>query len=234
MTLADVTDRSTLSTAVDQGLKPRPEASPRSVLPRRTSLRFASTLATCLLGLGLAACSDDTVELGQLPDPCPLITDDMLTRLAPGSAREPDRDITSHGATLACSVDLNAADGFRGDLRVTVIAESLSDYNPSYSEKTQTEECDGIGAPLSQDGPGDRSCFAVRQWDGSQSRIDGWAFVGDHYAARVAYQLQEPQQFPAGAEQDLRGLLGAAAASLPADRRVGLGVASHGPADLLA
>ncbi|WP_213454401.1 hypothetical protein [Rhizomonospora bruguierae] len=146
-----------------------------------------------------------------------MITDDMLARLAPGAAREPDRDVSSHGATLGCGVDLNAADGFRGDLNVKVIAESSSSYNPSYNEKTQTEECDGIGAPLSQDGPGDRSCFVVHPWDGSQSRIDGWAFVGGHYAAKVAYQLQEPQQFPAGAEQDLRDLLDAAAASLPAD-----------------
>jgi hypothetical protein len=159
-----------------------------------------------------AACSGDRPDPAALRDPCALITDDLLARLAPGSERTPNANIGDTSGSRACEVDLTSGTGgLRGDLLVEVTA----DGGDMYDEKWQSGRCADFGATASADGPGDISCFAVTPWDGGESRIDGWAWVSDDYSARVAYQLVQPQTLAATAEPDLRALLAAATDSLP-------------------
>jgi hypothetical protein len=171
--------------------------------------RFVAAVA---LLASVAACSGDRPDPAALPDPCGLITDDVLARIAPGSERTPDANVGDQDGRRSCEVDLTSGTGsLRGDLAVEVEA----DGSDSYDEKWQSDRCAQFGATPSAEGPGDISCVTVSPWDGSQTRIDGWAWVGDDYAARVAYQMVQPQTLPAGTEQDLRALLAAAVDALP-------------------
>jgi hypothetical protein len=171
--------------------------------------RFISALA---LLAALAACTGERPDPAALRDPCDLITDDLLARLAPGSDRVPNANIGDTSGSRECSVDLTSGNrALRGDLAVEVSADGAG----MYDEKWRSGRCGELGATPAADGPGDTSCFAVSPWDGGETRIDGWAWVGDDYAARVAYQVVQPKTLPAGAEQHLRGLLAAATDSLP-------------------
>ena len=124
-------------------------------------MRFGKVLLICALGIGLAGCSGSDVEPADLRDPCPLITDDLLARLAPGAEREAGQSLGSQSGTKECNVDLTAGDGFRGDLTVKVMADS------SGSAETQAAQCARIGAPIGPDGPGARPCCRARPGAGS-------------------------------------------------------------------
>ncbi len=169
-------------------------------------------IAVLTLVAASAACSGGSPDPVALRDPCALITDDLLARLAPGSERTPDANIGDANGTRACNVDLTSGSGsLRGDLVIEVSADGAD----MYGEKWRSDRCAEFGATASADGPGDTSCFAVTPWDGGQTRIDGWAWVSDDYAARVGYQMVQPQTLPANAEPDLRALLAAATDALP-------------------
>lgn len=167
-------------------------------------------MRTCLLlatlVLALPGCSrDDDPPVGRpLPDPCALITPEVLDRLAPGGVRVPADDPVSR----SCSIDRTGP--VRGDLLVEVSADS----RPGYDVVWRTARCQEIGAQPSPEGPGDAACLNVRQFDGLQARVDGWAWVGTGSQAHVAYRLVDPLSMTA--EQDLRDLLAAAVAALPA------------------
>lgn len=173
-------------------------------------------LAACLLASGLAGCvlRDRPAPLREFPDPCLLVTDEVLERLAPGAQRVPQARAFAMGSggSKRCDVRLETGtSSMRGDLKLEVTARK-----EGYTAAWREEQCAGIRAEPGPAGPGDVSCVAVRAWDGSQTRVDGSAWVGKDYEVQVAYQLVEPQALPAGAEQELRHLLEAAVASLPA------------------
>lgn len=173
----------------------------------------AAVLVSGALILGALGCSrDEAVKPTDLADPCALITDDMLARLAPGSPKESSSDLGDRSGTRTCSVDLTAGTAaLRGDLQVTVSADGSDTYNSGW----RANRCGQIGRKPAPDGPGDLSCLAVEPWDGSETRIDGLAWIGNDYEVRVAYQMVEPQQLPPSAEVDLRSLLAAAVEALP-------------------
>lgn len=169
-------------------------------------------IAALTLVAALTACSGGRPDPAALRDPCALITDDLLARLAPGSERIPDANIGDRSGSRGCDVDLTSGSGaFRGDLRVEVSVDGVD----MFDDKWRSDRCAEFAAAPGADGPGDISCLAVTPWDGGQTRIDGWAWVGDDHATKVAYQMVQPQTLPAGAEQDLRALLAAATDSLP-------------------
>jgi hypothetical protein len=177
-----------------------------------TSRSIAAVTTACALTVALVACSGERPDPVALRDPCGLITDDLLARLAPGSERVPEANIGDRSGSRACNVDLTSGSGgLRGDLGIEVSVDGAE----MYDEKWRADRCAEFGATPAADGPGDTSCFAVTAWDGSETRIDGWAWVGDDHAAKVGYQLVQPQTLPAGAEQDLRALLASATESLP-------------------
>ena len=159
-----------------------------------------------LLALAIAGCgSGATPEPQPVDDPCPLLTQQVLDRLAPGGVRVP----SGGPSARSCHVDLTGSTSLRGDLVVEVSAGA---YDPAW----RVARCQEIRAQRSPDGPGDAACVAVAPFDGAQSRVDGYAWVGPTHQAHVEYQLVDPPDLPATAEQDLRDLLAAAVASLPA------------------
>jgi hypothetical protein len=79
----------------------------------------------------------------------------------------------------------------RGDLAVSVAVDGTDIYDDGW----RNNRCGRIQVDPSEDGPGDVSCL--------------------NFEARVAYQLAEPQELPAGAEDEMRALLAAAVESLP-------------------
>lgn len=176
------------------------------------SKRTGALLAAGLLLATLAGCADEPAEPAALGNPCGLISDEMLARIAPGSTREPSESGSGASGSKECAVDLTSGDGsLRGDLAVRV---GVDGYD-SFDEAWRTGRCDRIGATATADGPGDVSCLVVKPYADGEARIDGWAWVGDDYEAQVAYQLVDPQTLPPSAEQDLRDLLAAAVDSLP-------------------
>ncbi|MEV0460639.1 hypothetical protein [Catellatospora methionotrophica] len=169
-------------------------------------------LAVGILLAALAGCADEPADPAALGDPCGLISDEMLARIAPGSTREPSQSGSGTSGSKQCAVDLTSGDGsLRGDLAVRVGV----DGHDSFDEAWRIGRCDRIEARVTTDGPGDVSCMVVKPYANGEARIDGWAWVGDDYEAQVAYQLVDPQTLPPSAERDLRNLLAAAVDSLP-------------------
>ncbi|MET9298538.1 hypothetical protein [Micromonospora aurantiaca (nom. illeg.)] len=130
---------------------------------------------------------------------------------SPGAQPSASANLGDRSGSKECAVDLTSGTSMRGDLVVTVAV----DTDGRYDAKWRRDRCDRIAAEPSDAGPGDTSCTAVRPWDGGETRFDGWAWRGDHYEVRVAYQVVKPQTLPAGAEADLRGVLASAVDSLP-------------------
>jgi len=154
----------------------------------------------------------DPAEPSQLADPCALVTDDLLAKLSAGSPRAPSEILGEVSGSKSCEVNLeDGTSGMRGDLVVSVAVDGTDTYDDGW----RNNRCGRIQADPSEDGPGDVSCLMVQAWDGGQSRVDGYAWMGDDFEARVAYQLVEPQELPAGTEDDMRALLAAAVESLP-------------------
>ncbi|MFG1676771.1 hypothetical protein [Micromonospora sp. NPDC049282] len=162
-----------------------------------------------LATVGCAA--DETAPPDELRDPCALLPADLLTRLAPGAQPTASANLGDLSGARECAVDLTSGTSMRGDLLVTVAV----DADGMYDEKWRRDRCARIATDPSGDGPGDNSCVAVKPWDGGETRFDGWAWRGDHYEVRVAYQVVKPEKLPAGAEADLRGVLASAVDSLP-------------------
>jgi hypothetical protein len=176
-------------------------------------VRTGAVLVTGLLLFASAGCADGPAKPAALTDPCLLITDELLSRLAPGSVRETVSNLDNDSGSMRCTVDLTSGPAsMRGDLEVSVAI----DGNDGYDDRWRSDSCGRVGGKPTSDGPGDTSCLIVTPWDGGESRIDGWAWIGDDYEANVVYQLVEPQDLPSTAEQDLRALLAAAVDSLPA------------------
>ncbi|MEQ4301935.1 hypothetical protein ABNF97_11190 [Plantactinospora sp. B6F1] len=174
------------------------------------------TLLVGMLVVGLVGCGGPKAPAppSELRDPCELITDDMLARLAPGSTSMPSSQLSEFSGTRRCAVDLTSGTGgMRGDIGITV----AMDGTESYDEAWRAERCARIGGEPTKDGPGDHSCFVVKPYQDGEARFDGWAWVGADFEVHVAYQLVKPETFPSGAEQDLRDLLAAAVDSLPTD-----------------
>jgi len=148
----------------------------------------------------------------QLADPCALVTDELLAKLSTGSPRSSSEVLGEVSGSKSCEVNLeDGTSGMRGDLVVSVAVDGTDTYDDGW----RNNRCGRIQADPSEDGPGDVSCLNTRPWDGGQSRVDGYAWIGDDFEARVAYQLVEPQELPAGTEDDMRALLAAAVESLP-------------------
>ena len=167
-----------------------------------------ASLLLVALALVATGCGRDATSAPQpVDDPCPLITQQVLDRLAPDGVRVPSGDASNR----SCSVDLSGSSPLRGDLLVEVSSSPA----PGYDTTWRTARCREIGSQPSADGPGDTACLVVTPFDGAQSHVDGWAWVGTTYQAHVGYQLVEPPTLPATAEQDLRDLLAGAVASLP-------------------
>ncbi|CAN5788673.1 hypothetical protein BH10ACT1_BH10ACT1_16590 [soil metagenome] len=189
----------------------RPRPGPRR--PFGAVLALSLALATSIGGL--AACSDDGDDGPSLAlqDPCTLITDDVLARLAPDGERVPTRSMGDHSGSLECAVDLTSTPSDqRGDLGVDVTADGSR-----FDDAWQAERCQDIDAEVTSSGPGDTSCTSVRPFDGSQARFDGYAWSERGYQVHVQYQLVEPQVLPATAEADVRVVLAAGVAALPSD-----------------
>lgn len=170
-----------------------------------------------VVGLMLVAgCSGhsggDPAKPTRLADPCALLTDELLAKLSPGSSRVPSETLGEISGTKRCEVNLEeGSSGMRGDLAVSVAVDGTDSYDDGW----RNNRCGRIQADPSDAGPGDVSCLKVKPWDGVESRIDGWAWIGDDYEAYVAYQLVAPRELPVGAETDMRALLAAAVDSLP-------------------
>ncbi|GHJ13190.1 MULTISPECIES: hypothetical protein [unclassified Micromonospora] len=176
--------------------------------------RSAATIVVAGALLAVAGCgTDETATPDELRDPCALLPADLLTRLAPGASPSASANLGDRSGSRECAVDLTSGTTMRGDLVVTVAV----DAEGMYDDRWRRDRCARIGSDLTGGGPGDNSCVAVRPWDGGETRFDGWAWRGDRYEVRVAYQVVEPKTLPAGAEADLRGVLAAAIDSLPAD-----------------
>jgi hypothetical protein len=176
-------------------------------------IRTGAVLVTGVLLFASAGCAGRPAKPTELTDPCLLITDDLLSRLAPGSVRETISNLDNDSGTLRCTVDLTSGPAaMRGDLEVSVAVDGHDGYNDGW----RSQSCGRVGGKPTSDGPGDTSCLIVTPWDGGESRIDGWAWIGDDYEAYVVYQLVEPQTLPSTAEQDLKALLVAAVDALPA------------------
>ncbi|MFI2713180.1 hypothetical protein ACH495_23955 [Micromonospora sp. NPDC018662] len=173
-----------------------------------------STAAVVVTGALLAAAgcaTDGTATPDELRDPCALLPADLLARLAPGASPSASANLGDRSGSRECAVDLTSGTAMRGDLVVTVAV----DAEGMYDDRWRRDRCARIAADPTGTGPGDISCVAVHPWDGGETRLDGWAWRGDHYQVHVAYQVVEPRTLPTGAEADLRGVLAAAVDSLP-------------------
>ena len=107
---------------------------------------------------------------------------------SPGAQPSASANLGDRSGSKECAVDLTSGTSMRGDLVVTVAV----DTDGRYDAKWRRDRCDRIAAEPSDAGPGDTSCTAVRPWDGGETRFDGWAWRGDHYEVRVAYQVVKP------------------------------------------
>ncbi|MFI7214695.1 hypothetical protein ACIBP4_26735 [Micromonospora maritima] len=173
----------------------------------------AMILCAGALVMATSGCSaDENVQPDQLRDPCALLPADLLGRLAPGARPSASANLGDRSGSRECAVDLTSGTSMRGDLVVTVSV----DAEGMYDEAWRQDRCARITAEQTTAGPGDTSCAAVRPWDGGETRFDAWAWRGDRYQVRVAYQVVQPQTLPAGAESDLREVLDQAVRSLPA------------------
>ncbi|MFY1693467.1 hypothetical protein [Plantactinospora sp. WMMB782] len=169
-----------------------------------------------MLVVGLAGCGGPKAPApsSELPDPCALIGDDLLARLAPGSKPEAWSHLSEFSGTRTCTVDLTSGTGgMSGDIGFTI----AMDGTETYDEAWRARRCAKGGAAPTKEGPGDHSCFVVRPYQDGEARIDGWAWVGADFEVYVAYQLIKPETFPPGAEQDFRELLAAGVAALPTE-----------------
>ncbi|MDG4788276.1 hypothetical protein O7626_20430 [Micromonospora sp. WMMD1102] len=178
------------------------------------SLLARMSLLVGMLVAGLTACGGPKAPAppSELPDPCALISEDLLARLAPGSKPELSSHLGEFSGTRTCAVDLTSGTGgLRGDIGFTI----AMDGTESYDEAWRAKQCARGGVQPTRDGPGDHSCFAVRPYQDGEARIDGWAWVGADFEVYVAYQLIRPETFPPGAEEDFRDLLAAGVAALP-------------------
>lgn len=165
-----------------------------------------------LLLATLAGCATGPAAPAELHDPCPLITDDMLQRLAAGAPREPEELLGSISGRKECNVNLESGtSSLRGDLALVLSVDGVDIHD----DKWQTSQCAKFNAKPTTDGPGDRSCLTVQAWADGEARIDGLAWIDDDYEVRVEYQVVEPHELPVGAEQDLRALLEAGVNALP-------------------
>ncbi|SCG76693.1 hypothetical protein [Micromonospora humi] len=174
--------------------------------------RSAAILVVTGALLATAGCAaDDTAPPDELRDPCALLPADLLTRLAPGARPSASANLGDRSGTRECAVDLTSGTSMRGDLAVTVAV----DADGMYDETWRRDRCSRIATDPTGEGPGDSSCVAVTPWDGGETRFDGYAWRGEHYEVRVAYQVVKPEKLPAGAEADLRGVLASAVDSLP-------------------
>jgi hypothetical protein len=178
--------------------------------------RGVATTFVVVVLLVVTGCSGDLsgppAKPSQLADPCALVTDELLAKLAAGSPRVPSETLGRISGSKSCEVNLeDGTSGRRGDLAVSVSVDGTDTYDDGW----RNNRCGRIQSDPSEDGPGDVSCLKVQPWDGGQSRIDGWAWIGDDFQAHVAYQLVEPKELPAGADDDMRTLLAAAVESLP-------------------
>lgn len=170
-----------------------------------SGIRTVALLGAVLVGVGLGGCSrtEDLLTPAQLPDPCAMISDDVMQRLAPGSTREPVESVGGDSGYRQCQVDLTAG-SFSGDLGLEL------KVGDGFFDKTwRKARCARIGGTPSDAGPGDTSCVVVTPWKDGEGRFDAYAWIDDDYEVWVVYQMIEPEEFPAGAEQDLRALLAA-------------------------
>lgn len=185
-------------------------------LGRLGSVLGATVLLTALAtGCGLLG-DEEATPSTDLGDPCALLSDPLLDRLAPDAEPPEASEIlpeTSGSGYLSCAVDLTTAPagGFRGDLGIQVRVDS----GATFDEDWQVEHCAEVGADVTTEGPGDTGCIAVQRNDGLESRVDAWAWVGSDYEVSVGYQLIFPEELPPSAEEDVRNLLGAAVDQLP-------------------
>jgi hypothetical protein len=162
----------------------------------------------------LAGCATPAAPT-ELSDPCPLITEEMLQRLAPGAERVSEEGTGGKSGRKECTVDLESgSSSMRGDLYLVVSVDGVD----MYDDKWRSGQCAKIGAKPTTAGPGDYSCFTLKPWADGEARIDGSAWVGDDYEVRVGYQLVEPRELPEGAEKDARDLLAAAVNALPIEQ----------------
>ncbi len=171
-----------------------------------------------LVAAALAACTSGAGEPDAGPpsvvDACVLLTPAVLEQLGPpGAVKQPFDSAGPSSAISSCNVDL-AGDG-TGDLSGDLSVALGVDRDGMYDEEWRAERCAQAGVRPSADGPGDASCLVVFPSDGLESRVDGWAWVGDGAEAYVGYQLIEPGVLPATAEADLRALLESAVEALP-------------------
>ena len=190
---------------------PHERPNDRSPLQTLAITAMVPVLVLAAAAVLLAACTHHERVSTDLRDPCDLVTDALLHRLAPGGERVPTSDEGTISASRSCEVDLTSSrPTMRGDLGVTVSVDGTEGYDGPW----RARRCKEIGSPRTTVGPGDVSCFAVRARDGLQSRIDGWAWVGDDRAAHVELQIIDPAELPASARRDLRQLLARAIASV--------------------
>src|SRR5687768_17607156 len=182
--------------------------------------RLTRTLvAIGILASVVTACTghdepDNPAAPASLSDPCLLITDELLERLIPGGIRAPTEHLGTISGHKQCDVDMATPSGtvpVRASLAIQVAIDGVDPYDEAWRSKFR----DAIEAEPTPDGPGDVACWRAAGRDGGETRIDGWAWVGDDYQAWVLYRLFEPQKLPTDAERLIRALLAAAANSLP-------------------
>ncbi len=163
----------------------------------------------------LAGCGVHNRPSTALDDPCPIVTDQILRRLAPGAARTPSDSMGAISGTKSCEVDLESgSSSMRGDLLVAVSVDGTNTFDARW----RRNRCRDIRARGSSQGAGDWACMVVKPWAGSEARVEGWAWLGDDYEVHVAYQLVAPRRLPASAAEDLRQMLRTAVAGLPPQR----------------
>lgn len=187
----------------------RPPARPRRTA---TALLVVGALAATVGACARGADEPDLPET--LPDACALLSPEVLARLAPAQAEPVSTGAGAPSGQASCDVDLtlDGGSGMRGDLGVALEIDRAG----AFGADVRQERCAEAGAEVTTEGPGDHACVAVTQFDGTQSRVDGWAWVGDGGQVRVVYQLVEPRTLPPTAEADVRDLLADAVDALTA------------------
>jgi hypothetical protein len=191
----------------------------------RTLARLGKTVVAVLALVAVATgCSvigeEDADPPRDIQSPCPLLTESLLERLAPGAdTPEPNENLpeTSGTGYLGCAVDLTTAPpgGFRGDLTIQVWVDNVE----TFDEDWQRDRCAELDTEVTTAGPGDTGCVVVQEDDGQESRVDGYAYVGSDYEVSVHYQLISPDELPESAEDDVRALLYAGIEDLPEGAR---------------
>jgi hypothetical protein len=187
----------------------------------RTLARLGKTavalLALVAVASGCSLLDDEEADPPRdIQDPCPLLTDSVLERLAPDADPPEARNglpETSGTGYLSCEVDLSTAPagGFRGDLTMQVWVDNVETFDADW----QQEHCAELDVEVTTAGPGDTGCVSVQEDDGLESRVDGYAWIGSDYEVSVHYQLISPDELPDSAEDDVRALLYAGVDDLP-------------------